>query len=199
MPLLRGRAISRTMAKPFQQVNLKAEAKRPTFWLIASAIVVFGCGVLAIVLPVTFSVGIAALLGWLFLLAGLGHLIFGINAQTDGWWHLLIAGLYAIAAIILIVNPLLGVFVLALMVGIVLIVEAVVETVIFLLLRGRKHAGWILVDAMVTMAIGIFVCAQWPPETLELIPYMVGASFISSGISRLLLAWTIRDVEWDEG
>ena len=187
------------MANAFQQAKLKAEAKRPTFWLLLSATVVFVCGVLAIVLPLIFSVGIAALLGWLFVLAALGHLVFGLNFETGRWWHFLIAGLYGIAAINLIVNPLLGLMLLALMVGVVLIAEAVIEAVLFLLLRGQRNAGWILLDAIVTLAIGIFVCAHWPPDALELIPYMVGASFISSGISRLLLAWTIRDVEWDEG
>jgi uncharacterized membrane protein HdeD (DUF308 family) len=172
----------------------KTAATRPSFWLITSAIVVFICGVLAIVLPVAFSVGIAALLGWLFLLAGLAHLVFGINVPSGGWWHFSIAGLYGIAAIILVVNPLLGVVVLALMVGVVLIAEAIIEMVIFILLRGQRHAGWILFDAIMTLAIGIFVCAQWPPETPEIIPYMVGIGFISSGISRFMLGLAARNL-----
>ena len=39
------------------------DVNRASRWLIASAVVVFVCGVLAIVLPLTFSVGIAALFG----------------------------------------------------------------------------------------------------------------------------------------
>jgi uncharacterized membrane protein HdeD (DUF308 family) len=38
-------------------------------------------------------------------------------------------------------------------------------------------------------------CAHWPPASLELVQYLVGISFISSGISRLLLGFAIRVVE----
>jgi uncharacterized membrane protein len=52
---------------------------RATRWLIASAVIVFVCGVLAIVLPLTFSIGVAGLLGWLFFFAAVAHLVFGIH------------------------------------------------------------------------------------------------------------------------
>jgi uncharacterized membrane protein HdeD (DUF308 family) len=54
-------------------------------WLIVSAVVVFLCGVLAIVLPVTFSMGLAALLGWLLLIAAAAHVLFGIHFEATHW------------------------------------------------------------------------------------------------------------------
>src|SRR5512132_394737 len=104
------------------------DVNRASRWLIASATVVFICGVLAILLPLTFSVGIAALLGWLFVFAAAAHLVFGIHFEATHWgWHALIAGLYALAAINLLVNPLLGVLLLVLVVGVILIAEGVIE------------------------------------------------------------------------
>jgi uncharacterized membrane protein HdeD (DUF308 family) len=41
-------------------------------------------------------------------------------------------------------------------------------------------------------------CAHWPPVSLELVQYLVGISFISSGISRLLLGLAIRAMERTE-
>jgi uncharacterized membrane protein HdeD (DUF308 family) len=175
--------------------SVDIEVNRATRWLIVSAVVVFVCGILAIVLPLAFSVGIAAVLGWLFLAAALAHLIFGIHfgSGTLGW-HAFIAGLYCVAAICLLVNPLLGVVLLALLVGIVLIAEGIIEIALYFIIREYQHSIWILIDGLVTLVLGIVVCAHWPPATLDVVQYLVGVSFISSGISRLLLAFAIRVV-----
>ena len=172
------------------------DVNRASRWLIASAAVVFVCGVLAIVLPLTFSVGIAALLGWLLVFAGIAHLTYGIHFQRGTFgWHALVAGLYSVAAINLLVNPLLGVVLLALIVGVVLVAEGIVEIGLFFVLREYRHSIWILIDGIVTLGLGIVVCGHWPPAAPEFIQYLVGISFISSGISRLLLGFAMRVVE----
>jgi uncharacterized membrane protein HdeD (DUF308 family) len=147
------------------------------------------------VLPLTFSVGVAALLGWLFVFAAIAHLVFGIHFESGTLgWHAFIAGLYGLAAINLLVNPLLGVVLLALVVGVVLIAEGIIEIVLFFMVRQYRHAVWILIDGVVTLGLGIVACAHWPPASLELVQYLVGISFISSGISRLLLGFALRVV-----
>src|SRR5207247_1396936 len=108
------------------------EVNRATRWLFASAVVVFLCGLLAIVLPLAFTVGVAGFLGWLFIFAAVAHVIFGIHFGSGTLaWHALIAALYALAAISLLVNSLLGVVLLALVVGVVLIAEGIIEIVLF--------------------------------------------------------------------
>lgn len=181
------------------ELDTDIDVSRATRWLIASAIVVFACGVLTIVLPLTFSVDVARLLGWLFIFAAVAHVIFGIHfASGTLGWHTLIAALYALAAINLLVNPLLGVVLLALVIGVVLAAEGIIEIVLFFLLREYRHVVWILIDGVVTLALGIVACAYWPPASLELVQYLVGVSFISSGISRLLLGFAFRVIERTE-
>jgi uncharacterized membrane protein HdeD (DUF308 family) len=176
--------------------SVDIDVSRLSRWLIASAVVVFVCGVLAIVLPLTFSIGVAALLGWLFVFAAISHLVFGIHFGSGTFaWHASIAGLYGLAAINLLVNPLLGVVLLALVVGIVLIAEGTIEIVLFFALCEYRHAIWTLIDGVVTLGLGIVACSHWPPASLEFVQYLVGISFISSGISRLLLGFAIRVVE----
>lgn len=184
------------MKSSLESESVDIDLNPATRWLIVSAIVVFVCGVLAIVLPLTFSVGIAALLGWLLVFAAIAHLTYGIHFQRGTFgWHALVAGLYGVAAINLLVNPLLGVVLLALIVGVVLIAEGIVEIVLFFVLREYRHSIWILIDGIVTLGLGIVVCGYWPPAEPELIQYLVGISFISSGISRLLLGFAMRVVE----
>jgi len=175
------------------------DVSRATRWLIASAVVVFVCGILAIVLPLTFSLGVAGFLGWLFIFAAVAHFVFGVHLGSGTLaWQAFIAALYALAAINLLVNPLLGVVLLALVIGVVLVAEGIIEIVLFFLLREYRHVVWILIDGLVTLVLGIVACAHWPPASLELVQYFVGISFISSGISRLLLGLAIRVMERTE-
>ena len=173
---------------------------RATRWLIASAIVMFVCGILAIVLPLTFSIAVATVLGWLFFFVAAAHLIFGLHFGSDtSGWHALIAGLYCIAAMCLLVNPLLGVVLLTLVIGVVLIAEGMVEIVLFFILRDYQHVVGIMIDGLITLVLGILVCAHWPPATLDVVTYLVGIGFILSGISRLLLGIAIRRVGRPDG
>lgn len=179
-----------------QSESVEPEVNLASRWLFVSAAVVFVCGLLAILLPLTFSVGVAALLGWLFVFAAVAHLAFGIHFGRGSFgWHAFIAALYCFAAINLLVNPLLGVVLLALIVGIVLVAEGIIEIVLFVMLRGYGHAVWILIDGVFTLLLGIVACAHWPPVSLEVVQYLVGISFISSGISLLLLGFAIRVIE----
>ena len=172
------------------------DVSRATHWLIASAVVVFVCGILAIVLPLTFSLGVADSLGWLFIFAAVAHLVFGFHLASGTLaWHAFIAAFYALAAINLLVNPLLGVVLLTLVIGVVLVAEGIIEIVLFFLLREYRYVVWILIDGIVTLVLGSVACAHWPPASLELVQYLVGISFISSGFSRLLLGLAIRVME----
>jgi uncharacterized membrane protein HdeD (DUF308 family) len=175
---------------------LDIDVNRASRWLIASAVVVFVCGILAIVLPLTFSLGVAGFLGWLFILAAVAHVLFGVQLGSGTLaWQAFIAALYVLAAINLLANPLLGVVLLALVIGVVLIAEGIIEVVLFFLLREYRYVVWILIDGVLTLVLGIVACTHWPPAKLELVQYLVGISFISSGISRFLLGLAIRVME----
>ena len=80
-------------------------------------------------------------------------------------------------------NPLLfGVILLALVIGVVLVAEGIIEIVLFFVLREHRHVAWILIDGVVTLLLGIVACAHWLPASLDLVQSLVGISFISSGI-----------------
>jgi uncharacterized membrane protein HdeD (DUF308 family) len=99
----------------------------------------------------------------------------------------------------LLVNPLLGVVLLTLVIGVVLIAEGMVEIVLFFILRDYQHVVGIMIDGLITLVLGILVCAHWPPATLDVVTYLVGIGFILSGISRLLLGIAIRRVGRPDG
>ena len=166
-------------------------------WLISWAIVVFICGILAMFLPITFSVEISFVIGWLVLVAGIGHFVFAFYIRAAGrfLWQILIGILYLIAAICLLVNPLLGVFSLTLFLAIFLLLEGVFELTLYLLLRELRHSLWLLLDGIGTVVLGIVMFRHWPPASPEVIGTLIGISLMLSAVSRSVLSLAIRNSE----
>ena len=153
------------------------------------------CGILAIALPLASSIGIAIILAWLILFAGIWHLVFAFQARGVGavLWQILLALLYGIIGLYMLMNPLVGLLSLTLVLATFLFIEGVLEIVFYFRLRGIRHSGWILCDGIVTLFLGILVWAQWPSSAVWLIGTLVGVSLIFSGISRFMLALAVRD------
>jgi len=64
--------------------SIATALKKASGWLIAWSMVVFVCGILAIVLPLTFSFGIAIVIGCVVLVAGVAHFVFAFQTRGIG-------------------------------------------------------------------------------------------------------------------
>ena len=106
---------------------------RVSGWSMLWGIVMFFCGVLAIIMPLATSIGFVILLAWLILFAGIAHLIFAFQSHGIGGvlWQILVAVVYGIAGVYMLMNLLLGVLSLTLVLGIFLLFEGVLELVFY--------------------------------------------------------------------
>jgi len=163
-------------------------------WLIVWSTVTFVCGILAIILPLTISFGIALIIGSLILAAGIGHLFYAFQTRSvDGFlWQILLSTLYVIAAICLLANPLLSVLSLSLFLAIFLLLEGIVEFALYFRVRRFRHSVWLLLDGIGTVVLGILMISQWPPASPEIIGALIGISLMLSAISRLIFTMAIR-------
>jgi len=168
--------------------------KKASSWVILWSIVTFICGILAIVLPLTVSFGIALVIGCLVLAAGIGHLVFAFQTRSiDGFlWQILVSMLYGVAAICLLVNPLLSVLSLALILGIFLLSEGILELALYFCLRRFRHSIWVLIDGIGTLILGFLLIRQWPPATPEIIGVLIGISLMLSAVSRGIFLLAFR-------
>jgi uncharacterized membrane protein HdeD (DUF308 family) len=168
--------------------------KKASAWVIIWGIVTFVCGVLAIILPLTFSFGIALAIGCLILTAGIAHLFFAFDTRSvDGFlWQILLSALYAMVAICLLVNPLLSVLSLTLILAIFLLLEGILELVLYFVLRRFRPSVWVLIDGIGTLILGILMISQWPPVTPQIIGALIGISLMLSAVSRVILSLAIR-------
>ena len=84
--------------------------------------------------------------------------------------------------------PLAGLAWLTLVLATFLMIEAALEFVLYFNIRHRARSGWVLVDAIITLLLGILIWAHWPVSSGWAIGTLIGVSLIFSGISRLMLS-----------
>ncbi len=171
-----------------------AGLKKPSGWSMVWGILMFICGILAIALPQISSIEIVIILAWLLFIVGVWHLIFAFHGHSAGGvlWQILLAVLYGAVGAYMWLHPLLSVVSLTLVLAIFLTLEGLIEIVLYFALRRVRHAGWVLVDGIVTLILGILIWRQWPSSSTWVIGTLVGISLIFSGISRFLLGHSAR-------
>ena len=60
--------------------------------------------------------------------------------------------------------------------------------------RHADGAGWILLDGVVTLALGVMIWRQWPSSSLWVIGTLVGINMIMTGVTRLMINLAARRV-----
>src|SRR5437764_3039464 len=149
------------------------------------------CGFLAITLPLASGIGVAIVIGWLLLISGVWHLLFGFRSGSGigGFlWQLLLAIVYGAAGLMILLYPLAGLAWLTLVLATFLLIEAALEFVLYFNIRRRVNAAWVLVDAIITLLLGILIWARWPFSSAWSVGPLIGLSRILSGICRLMLS-----------
>jgi uncharacterized membrane protein HdeD (DUF308 family) len=156
------------------------------------------CGLLAIGLPLASGIGVAIVIGWLLLISGVWHLLFGFRSGSGvgGFlWQLLLAIVYGAAGLMVLLYPLAGLAWLTLVLATFLLIEAALEFVLYFNIRRRVNAVWVLIDAIITLLLGILIWAHWPSSSVWAIGTLIGVSLIFSGISRLMLSSAVSKGE----
>jgi uncharacterized membrane protein HdeD (DUF308 family) len=152
------------------------------------------CGIAAIAMPLSSSVGIVVLLGWLLLFVAVWHLIYAFHARGVGGvlWEILLAIVYGCAGLYMLVHPLLGVLSLTLVLALFLLAEGIVEIIFYFNVRKAGNAGWILFHGIVSLIVGALIWVHWPGTARWVLGSLIGISLIVSGISRIAFSAAVR-------
>lgn len=156
-------------------------------WSSTMGIVLIVVGVLAILLPLIAGVAITAILGWLLLIAGVAHLLFGWGSRAAGsWlWQAVIGIVYLLVGFYLIFHPARGLVTLTLLLAIYLVVIGIFALFMYFRLRRTHRANWFLWDGLIALLLGLLIYAHWPFSSAWAVGTIVGISLVSSGIARL--------------
>ena len=176
--------------------TLSSDVHRATTWSIVLSILMIVAGVLAIASPFMAGVVVTALVGWLLIFSAGLHLAFAFRAARAGTvlWEVLLAIVYGVVGFYVLANPTVGLTSLTFVIAFYLFVEGILEFVLSIQLRQESGAGWLLFDGIVTLILAILIWSRWPSSSIWAIGTLVGVSMFFSGITRLMMSYSVRKI-----
>ena len=162
--------------------------------MMALGVVLLVLGTLAILYSVIASL-IVALAVSIFLVAD-GVVLAGTALWADSCWrsrllHLLLGILYVACGVLMLKNPF------AAVAGFTLVLAALYMAggamrVAFAITHRVHGSGWVLLNGVITLLLGILVWSQWPFDSLWVIGLFVGIDMIFQGWAWVMLGATLR-------
>jgi uncharacterized membrane protein HdeD (DUF308 family) len=170
------------------------DVKKRSLWSICMGALTAALGILLIVYPFATGTITTLFIGWMLVFVGAAGLVLAFNSKAPGSFiaHILLAALYGLTGILLLAFPVQGTATLTLLVGWLFVVRGAAALVTAFRLRPVGGWGWLLFDGVVCAAAGGLILAQWPSSSFWAVGTLVGASILSTGISRMALAAAIR-------
>ena len=161
------------------------------------SILLIVCGFLAILLPIEMSFGVVIVISWLLMFSGVLQFIHVFRCKGIGHalWKALIAFLYLMVGISLRVNPGLGVVTLTLVLIAFFVGQGFVDIFTYMSIRKRRGSGWLLLEGVITLVLGLMIWRHWPNGSLWVIGTLVGINMIMTGVTRLMVTLALRRVE----
>jgi len=155
-------------------------------------LIVFGMA--AVAAPFLAAVAVSVVIAWLIVLAGVVHLMLAFRAHGAGSmiWKVLVGLAYLFFGVYLIMHPVLGVASLTLLLASLFLIEGVLDIILFFQMRSMGGSGWVLVDGIITLLLGLMIYRQWPSSSAWAIGTLVGVSMIISGVTRVMLSLAVR-------
>ena len=174
--------------------TLEGELKRVSTISLVLSVLLIIFGVLAIALPIASSIGIAIVIGWLAIFAGIAQVAHSFQSKGIGHivWKLAVAVFYLAAGAYLLAHPALGVAGLTLVLGTFLAAEGVADVIAYFSARKSGASAWMLLDGIITLVLGFMIWNRWPLSSLWVIGTLVGISMVMTGTTRLMMALATR-------
>ena len=175
------------------QLTGSEELRRYWGWYLALGIVLIVLGTIAIGSTFVMTIASVFFFGWLLIIGGIMEVI-------HAFWHkrwagffldLLTGALYIIAGWMMVTNPAESALLLTLIIAMFLVFEGVFRIVAALAAR-YPHWGWVMLNGIISLILGIMIWRQWPYSGLWVIGLFVGIEMLLNGWSLVMLSLTGR-------
>ena len=171
------------------------EVRKHSTWFLVIGIALVILGMIAIGYAVEMTIVSVVFLGWLLIIGGIFEVIHGFSRrQWSGFFINLLGGvLYAVAGVVMIANPALAAVSLTLLIAIILIVAGVFRLIVAFS-RPLHHRGWLILNGVISIVLGIMIWRSWPVSGLWVIGMFVGIDMIFDGWTEIMLALSARNL-----
>ena len=170
--------------------------KKASGWFIGMAVVFILLGMMAIIEPGVAGLAVTILVGWLLIFGSVAHLVAAFSGGGAGRviWQVLIGIVYIFGGVYFLTHPLLALGTLTLLLAVIILAEAVFEIIAYFRMRSERGAGWLLVNALITLLLGGLIWFHWPSSSVWAIGILVGVNLLMTGISRLMFGLAARQL-----
>jgi uncharacterized membrane protein HdeD (DUF308 family) len=151
-------------------------------------------GLIAVGAPFLAAVAVSVVIAWLIIFAGVVHIVVAFHSHGAGSviWKLLVGLAYLAFGGYLLLHPVLGVASLTLVLAALFVIEGVLDLILFFRMRPLHGSAWLVIDGLITLALGGMIYAQWPSSSVWAIGILVGISLMISGITRIGMTLAVR-------
>ena len=143
-------------------------AKKVTGWYIAAAVLFIVLGIFGIVEPGVAGLGVTLLVGWLLAIGAVFHFIaaFKGGGAKQVIFQVLIGIVYAIGAFYFLTHTIMATSTLTLLLAGIILAEGVIEVISYFRMKGEGASGWLLLNGIITLALGALIWFHWPSSTV---------------------------------
>ena len=177
------------------QLTGTGDLKRNWGWYLALGIALIVLGTIALGSALVMTVASVFFFGWLLIIGGIMEAVHAFwRKRWAGFFLDLLTGiLYVIAGWMMVSNPAESALLLTLIIAMFLVFEGVFRIVAALIAR-YPHWGWVLLNGVISLVLGILIWRQWPYSGLWVIGLFVGIEMLFNGWSLVMLSLTARNL-----
>jgi uncharacterized membrane protein HdeD (DUF308 family) len=173
-----------------------AEAKKNAGLLIFLGVLTVIFGVMAIAAPMITGITVAVFVGFLLLFTGIMRIVYAFKSGQwgSGIWGTIIGLLGAVAGLLLIFRPMVGLLTLTLLLAIYFFVDGISEIIAAFKIKPDQGWGWVLFNGVIALLLGIMIWRQWPMSGSWAIGVLVGVHILITGWTMIVLGTGARRI-----
>jgi uncharacterized membrane protein HdeD (DUF308 family) len=171
------------------------ELRRSWGWFLVLGIVLIVLGVVAMGSVFVMTIASVFFFGWILIVGGVMEVVHAFwHKRWGGFFLDLLTGiLYVVAGWMMVTNPQESAILLTLLIAMFLVFQGVFRIVAALAAR-YPHRGWVLLDGIVSLLLGILIWRRWPVSALWVIGLFVGIEMLLNGWSLVMLSLAGRNL-----
>jgi len=172
-----------------------ASLRRSRFWLLVLGALLIVVGMVAISASFIATLATVVVLGFLLMIGGAVEIVdaFLGRGWRGFWMHLLAGILYLVLGFLMVQRPLAAAAFFTLMLATAFFIGGLFR-IIFALSERFHGWGWVLLNGIITLVLGILIWREWPEAAYWVIGLFVGIDMLLDGWSLVITALTVRGV-----
>lgn len=169
-------------------------------WFLALGVVLIVLGIMALGAPLVMTLTTVMLFGVFLVVGGGAEILSSFWArQWSGFFlHIFSGVLHGVVGVIMIDRPDLTAAGFTLMLAVFLMVGGLVRIIVAVVHRFPQW-GWVLLNGIVTLLLGILIWRNWPEASFWVIGTFVGVDLVFNGWSWVMLAVAARKLPLVKG